>query len=236
MNNIIITGASGDIGKEIAKTINCEDTNLILIYNKHSIKSFAKNLNADCYKVDLTNEKQIDDFVNIIKVKYKKIDGLVNCAGVSLIKQIQDHTAKDYNFIMDNNFKSVFFLTKQISKMMISNKFGSIVNISSMWGVVGASMESLYSASKGAVNSFTLALSKELGPSNIRVNAICPGLIESKMNKNIDAESLKEIIDCTPLHRIGKPKDVANLVKFLLSEQSSFITGQIISVDGGFSL
>ena len=105
-----------------------------------------------------------------------------------------------------------------------------------MWGKVGASMESLYSASKGAINSFTLALSKELGPSNVRVNAVCPGLIDTKMNKNLDKTAIDEIVYNTPLNRIGTPVDVANLVKFLVSEKSSFITGQIITVDGGFSL
>ena len=105
-----------------------------------------------------------------------------------------------------------------------------------MWGNVGSSMESLYSASKGAINTLTLALAKELGPSNIRVNAICPGLIDTKMNQNLSKETIKEIVDNTPIRRIGNAKDVANLVDFLLSEKSSFITGQIISVDGGFSL
>ena len=236
MKNIIITGASGDIGKEIANTLKAEDTNLILVYNRHSIKNWSKKINVDCYKVDLTNNEEVFKFFSTIKAKYKHIDVLINCAGVSMIKQIQDYTNKDYDFVMDNNFKSTFLITKYISKLMIENKNGSIVNISSMWGKVGASMESLYSASKGAINSFTLALSKELGPSNVRVNAVCPGLIDTKMNKNLDKTAIDEIVYNTPLNRIGTPVDVANLVKFLVSEKSSFITGQIITVDGGFSL
>ena len=105
-----------------------------------------------------------------------------------------------------------------------------------MWGNVGASMESLYSASKAAINKLTLSLAKELGPSNINVNAICPGLINTKMNKNLTKETIDDIINNTPLGRIGSPKDVANLVEFLISEKANFITGQIITIDGGFTL
>ena len=127
-------------------------------------------------------------------------------------------------------------LTSAVSKHMISEKFGKIVNISSIWGTVGASMESLYSASKGAINALTLSLAKELGPSNITVNAICPGLIDTKMNKSLSQETINNVVEETPLQRIGKPQDVANLVEFLSSDKSNFITGQIITVDGGFSL
>ena len=127
-------------------------------------------------------------------------------------------------------------LTAKVSKHMISEKFGKIINISSMWGVVGSSMESLYSASKAAINNLTLSLAKELGPSNINVNAICPGLIDTKMNKNLTKETIDEIVNNTPLGRIGKPEDVANLTEFLLSEKANFITGQIITIDGGLTL
>ena len=127
-------------------------------------------------------------------------------------------------------------LTSKVAKYMIAEKYGKIVNISSIWGNVGSSMESLYSASKGAINTLTLALAKELSPSNINVNAICPGLIDTKMNKDLKKEDIKSIVDSTPLGRIGKAKDVANLVEFLSSEKSDFITGQIITIDGGLTL
>ena len=137
---------------------------------------------------------------------------------------------------MNNNFLSSLLTTKFVSKNMISNKYGKIINISSMWGVVGASMESLYSASKGAINTLTLSLAKELGPSNITVNAICPGLIDTKMNNCLNEDDKLAIVESTPLGRIGKPEDVANLVKFLTSDKASFITGQIITIDGGLTL
>lgn len=242
MKTIILTGASGCIGAEIAKTLANENVNLILVYNSNEnsvVKLFneIKNLcNCENYKCNLTEVNEIENLVNYVISKYKKIDCLVNCAGVSLFKQIQDHTEEDYNFIMNTNFKSTFFLTSKVSKFMISEKCGKIINISSMWGTVGSSMESLYSASKSAINNLTLSLAKELGPSNIQVNTICPGLIDTQMNANLTKETVEDIVNSTPLNRIGTPKDVANLVEFLLSEKASFITGQIITIDGGFSL
>ena len=241
MKTILITGASGDIGAAIASIFDKKNNNLILIYNKNKenikkIQATLKNSNVETFCCDLTNSTKTKQIVEEIIGKYKKIDYLVNCAGISKFQQIQDTTEQDYYEIMDTNLKSTIMLTSFISKHMISEKFGRIVNISSMWGVVGASMESLYSASKGAINTFTKALAKELGPSNITINAICPGLIDTKMNSCLTKETLKEIIELTPLNRIGTPKDVANLVEFLCSDNASFITGQIISIDGGFSL
>lgn len=242
MKNIIVTGASGGIGKEIVKTLAKKNTRLILLYNTNSteVESLKNNLEKTCeivvYKCNLTNAENIEKMVNHIIKHFKNIDVLVNCAGISKLQQIQDTTEQDYYEVMDTNFKSVVLLTALVSKNMISNKSGNIVNISSMWGKVGASMESLYSASKGAMNAFTLSLAKELGPSNINVNAICPGLIDTKMNQCLSKETIDSIIEETPLLRIGKPKDVANLVEFLISNKASFITGQIITIDGGFTL
>lgn len=242
MKNILITGASGGIGSQIAKEFATTSCKLFLVYNHNEaeIKKLKKDLSTKCevyvYKCDLRNSLQIKNMVDDIISKHRKIDYLINCAGVSLIKQIQDTTEQDYYDLLDINLKGCIMLSAFVSKHMIHEQFGRIVNISSMWGVVGASMESLYSASKGAINSFTLSLAKELGYSNITVNAICPGLIDTKMNSNIDDLTKKEIIDSTPLNRIGSPKDVSYLVKFICSEKANFITGQIISVDGGFSL
>ncbi len=238
MKTILITGASGGIGAEIAKTLAKKSNNLILVYNTHkpNVAELKTKCCVDLFQCDLTNTDALKNTVEKIIKKHKKIDVLINCAGRSKFQQIQDTLDSDFYDIIDNNLKSTTMLTAVVSKHMISEHFGKIVNISSMWGKVGASMESLYSASKGAINTFTLALAKELGPSNITVNAICPGLIDTKMNSNLSKETIQEIVDNTPIARIGKPKDVANLVEFLISDKADFITGQIISVDGGFSL
>ena len=161
---------------------------------------------------------------------------LVNCAGVAQYKQIQDVTGEDFDFVINSNLKSAVLVTKYVAKNMISNKCGRIINISSMWGKVGASVEALYSASKGALNTLTLSLAKELAPSGITVNAVCPGLIDTKMNSNLTEADKQALVDDTPLGRIGLPKDVANAVEFFASDKASFITGQLLSVDGGLSL
>ena len=242
MKNILITGASGDIGSEIARQFATINNRLILVYNnsKKKIDELLDDIMNKCeliaYKCDLTDDESISVMVDDIIKKYKHIDCLINCAGVSLIKQIQDITVDDYNFIFDNNVKSAVLLTKYIAKYMISDHYGRIINISSIWGTVGASTESLYSASKGAINSFTLALAKELGYSNITVNAICPGLIDGEMNKWLSKSERSDLIANTPMFRIGIPLDIANICQFLCDEKSNFITGQIIAVDGGLSL
>lgn len=242
MKTIIITGASGGIGSEIVSTLAEKNVNLVLTYNKHKkvVDELKKKLSTKCNivvcKCDLTVENEVEKMVETAQKKFGKIDCLVNCAGVSQFKQIQDVTVEDFNNIINNNLLSIVLATKHIAKNMISNKAGKIVNISSMWGVVGASMESVYSASKGAINTLTLSLAKELGPSGITVNAVCPGLIDTKMNNCLSVEDKQAVIDSTPLARIGKPKDVAQLVKFLLSNNADFITGQIITIDGGLTL
>ena len=242
MKTFLITGASGGIGSSIAKTLAKKGNKLILVYNTNSkaIEQLKKDLSTKCdvvtHKCDLTNELEIKSMVQSIIKNHKKIDCLINCAGIAHFEQIQDTTSQSFNKVIDNNLKSVVLITASVSKYMISEQSGKIINISSMWGVVGSSMESLYSASKGAINSLTLSLAKELGPSNITVNAICPGLIDTKMNQKLSAETINSIIDETPMQRIGTPKDVANIVEFLSSEKANFITGQIITIDGGFTL
>ena len=241
MKTVLITGASGGIGSHIAKKFAKQNNKLILIYNQNKkiineLKARFKNCSIEVFQCDLTNIEQTTAMVEKVIKKYKKIDYLINSAGISKFQQVQDITEKDYYEMFDTNFKSIVMLTSMVSKHMISEKSGKIINISSIWGVVGASMESLYSASKGAINTFTLSLAKELGPSNITVNSICPGLIDTKMNNSLNKEDVKAIVESTPLARIGKPDDVANLVEFLCSDKADFITGQIITIDGGLTL
>lgn len=242
MKTVLITGASGDIGSAISRAFARKKYRLLLIYNKNKdriqslVEELSKKTEVEAYKCDLTIDNEVHIMIDYFLSKYEEIDCLINCAGISHFNLIQDETSRDYDKVFDTNMKSAFLTTKYVAKSMISAKHGRIINISSMWGRVGSSMESLYSASKGAMNSFTLSLAKELGPSGITVNAICPGLIESKMNAHLDKTTINDIIEDTPMRRIGTPKDVANLTLFLASDEAEFITGQIISVDGGFTL
>ncbi len=236
---VLITGATGGIGREVTCKFVRAGYHAILVYHSNafianSLKNSLKDVSV--YKCNLKSINKIEEMLNDIYSKFDKIDVLINCAGISHFGLIQDTTQEDYNSLFDSNVKSTIFVTKYVAKSMITHKEGNIINISSMWGKVGSSMESLYSATKGAINALTLSLAKELGPSNIRVNAVCPGLIDTKMNSELDDETIKSIVDSTPLNRIGKPEDVANLCLFLASEDAGFITGQLITIDGGLTL
>ena len=162
------------------------------------------------------------------------VEILVNNAGVAQQKLFTDTTQSDYDFIFGANILSAINCSREALKSMIAAHSGSIVNISSMWGISGASCEVLYSASKAALIGFTKALAKETGPSNIRVNCVAPGVVDTKMNANLTSEDMSVLADETPLCRIGKPEEIANAVVFLATQDSSFVTGQILSVDGGF--
>lgn len=239
MKNIIVTGANGGIGSEIVKRFASNDCNVIAIFHNHNAElTKLKNLfnNVFAYKCDLTDEDNIVDAIQQIVDEFKHIDCLINCAGISLTKQVQDISVYDVDNVLNSNLKSTILTTKCVVKNMISNKSGKIINISSIWGVVGGSVESVYSASKGGVNAFTLALAKELGPSGITVNAVCPGLINTKMNAHLSENEINDLVASTPISRMGNASDVANLVEFLASEKADFITGQIITVDGGLTL
>ena len=163
-----------------------------------------------------------------------KIDILVNNAGISKIGLFMDSDKENIDHIMNVNLLGPIYLTKHVVNYMIPRKSGNIVNISSMWGETGASCEVLYSASKGGINLFTRSLAKELAPSNIRVNAIAPGVIDTPMNSFLTENEKSELEEEIPLGRFGKPEEVGRLTAFLCSDDSSYITGQVIRTDGGF--
>jgi len=240
---VVISGASGGIGTAIAHAFYNEDYNLVLFYNenKEPIDEFIKehnykNLKILDIKADLSDRKSIDEAVKIIYESFNNIDVLINNAGISLTKFFDETTDEEWDKVFDINVKSMFMLSKSFVKKMIYNKKGNIINISSMWGISGASMEVAYSSSKAAIIGMSKALAKELGPSNINVNVIAPGVIDTKMNSNISKEEINILKEETPINRIGRPEDVANMAVFLASEKASFITGEVISVDGGFIL
>ncbi len=245
MKVAIITGASGGIGRAIAQKFIDNGYFVVGQYNsgRKSIDEFTKQLKeqgkSDYFfgiKADLSNPQDINHMMDNVLSSFKNIDVLVNNAGVSLTKLITDTTEAEWDKVFDVNVKSAYLITNRVLKGMISKKFGKIVNVSSMWGLIGSSMEVCYSASKASLIGFTKALAKEVGPSNINVNCVCPGVIDTPMNSHLTKEDLTDLANQTPLNRIGKPEEVADLVYFLSSENSKFITGQVISCDGGFTV
>lgn len=235
---VIITGGSRGIGAAAVKLFSASGYNVAFFYNKseEAAKKLAKETNSYAVKADVSNSAEVERAVKLVNEKYGEVDVLVNNAGISQIKLFTDITDEDWNKMLAVNLTGTFNCTRSVAKQMINRKSGSIINISSMWGIAGASCEVHYSASKAAIIGMTKALAKELGPSGIRVNCIAPGVIDTDMNKELDAETLAELKNSTPLEKIGKPEDIAELMLFLASEKSGFITGQTISADGGFIL
>lgn len=243
MKTVLVTGASRGIGRGIALKFAGEGYNVVLNYNNSEaeakqVSKEIEDLGVKCLlcKADVANEAEVNLMVELANKTFGKIDVLINNAGVALSKLFQLTTSKEITDLFNVNTFGVINCTKAVVPNMISNKAGKIVNISSIWGKVGASMETIYSASKGAVISLTLALAKELAPSGICVNCVCPGVIGTDMLNDYTEDEKNELKAQTPLNRLGTVKDVANMVYFLASDEADFVTGQIITVDGGFIL
>ncbi len=183
-------------------------------------------------RADVSDEEQVKTMFKDFFSIYEKLDVLVNNAGVSLVKVIQDTSLKDWNRIFDVNVKSTFLCSRAVTDKMVFAGGGAIINVSSIWGEVGASCEVAYSASKGAVIAFTKALAKELAPSNVRVNCVSPGVIDTEMNSHLSASEMEELENSVPMGRIGLPSEVAEACVMLA--ESSYITGEVLSVGGGF--
>lgn len=236
MKTVLITGASRGIGKAIAVEFYKNGYNVVINYNKSEKEAMelqALMPGSVAVKADVSNEKDVQHMVESVINMFGTIDVLVNNAGISQQKLFTDITSDDWNNMVGTNLNSVYYTCKYAVPHMISRKQGKIINISSMWGVTGASCEVHYSAVKAAVIGFTKALAKELGPSGITVNAVAPGTVMTDMCKGFDEETLELIKDETPLGKIGTPDDVAASVYFLASEKADFMTGQVLSPNGG---
>lgn len=238
---IIVTGASRGIGREIAKSLSRENNKIIACYNNSEKEAIElkeeldkENIEIDIIKGDVSKREDCKRIVEYTIDKYSRIDVLINNAGISTYNLFTDITDEEWNKTIGVNLNSVFFMSQETVKYMIKQKEGSIINISSIWGLVGASCEVAYSVSKAGVDGMTKSLAKELGPSNIRVNSIAPGLIDTDMNNDLTSEELENIINETPLCRIGKPEDIAKCVKWLVED--TFTTGQVISINGGWNI
>ena len=239
MKNILLTGASGGIGYAIArKFLENSDARMILQYNTHAqkIESLKEEFpyRIDSYKADLSDEKSVVEFLKKIDSDYKKLDIIIHSAGISVVDTINHTKVEDISKIINVNLKSPILITQKLVGKMIEKKSGVIIFISSMWGITGSSCESVYSATKGGIIAFSNSLSKELGPSNIRVNSVSPGFINTAMNDNIKVEDRDLFVSEIPLLRAGEPTDVSNAIYFLCSDEASYISGANLRVDGGY--
>lgn len=236
MKTVLITGASRGIGAATAKRFAEGGYNVIINYNKSEAeaKSLANRINACALKADIGNPAEVERMMQRIENDFGGADVIINNAGISKFGLFTDMTEEEWQEIINVNLSGAYRVTRHGVKPMIAKKQGCIINISSMWGQVGSSCESAYSASKAGLIGLTKSLAKELGPSNIRVNCIAPGVIDTDMNSSLTAETLAELREDTPLMRLGKPEDIADLAFFLASDGAAFITGQIIGSNGGF--
>ena len=216
-----------------------EGNNVILNYNKskkqaEKIKAelAEKGIRIEIYKADVSKREDVNKLIKFAVKTMGSIDTLINNAGIAKLQMFQDVTEDDWNEIMDTNLKSVYYTIQGVLPEMLHNKVGCIINISSIWGITGASCEAVYAASKAGMDAITKSLAKELGPSNIRVNSIAPGVINTDMNSVLDEKIKEEIKKETPLEKIGEPIDIYRCAKWIVEDE--FTTGQVISVNGGY--
>lgn len=235
----IVTGASRGIGRGIAIELAKEGAAIVINYSKddegaeETYKMLTDiGVSAIKLKRNITNFNETEDIVKETIKHYGKIDILVNNAGRSIIGLFMDAGKEEIDSLIQNNLLGAMYLTKNVIPHMLE-RGGAILNISSMWGDVGASCEVLYSASKGGINLFTKALAKEMAPSKIRVNAIAPGVINTKMNSFLNEEDKRELQEEIPMGRFGESSEIGKIAAFLCSDDASYITGQIIRADGG---
>ncbi len=239
--NVLITGASRGIGKAIAHAfaqngyslvINCSQSKDALFHLKNELEEIY-HVSVLASVGNVGDYSYVEQLFSEIKETFGGVDIVINNAGISHIGLLSDMTPEEWNTIINVNLSSAFFTSKLAIPYMLSKQAGKIINISSVWGNVGSSCEVAYSASKGGLNSFTKALAKELAPSNIQVNAIACGCIDTEMNQCFSEEERKELIDEIPAGRFGTPEEVAALV-YTVANESGFLTGQIITLDGGW--
>ncbi|MBR2539593.1 MAG: 3-oxoacyl-ACP reductase FabG [Mogibacterium sp.] len=233
--NVLIIGGSRGIGAEAVRRFRAAGDNVVFTYNKSEIA--ADELRQETGAVPVRCDVKFSNSVRIAIDKATTILGTIDVlicnAAIADFNLITDIDETRWEEIIDTNLNGVFYCIRNVLPGMVSRKSGCIITVSSMWGQVGASCEVAYSAAKAGVIGLTKALAKEVGPSDIRVNCIAPGMIDTEMNSNVDPESVKAIADETPLCRIGKPSEIADVMEFLASDRAAFITGQIIGVNGG---
>lgn len=236
MKTVLITGGSRGIGRACVEKFASNGWNTAFIYKSSDAKAqeLADKFNALPIKCDVSDSNSVNEAVSAVVERFGRIDALVNNAGISYSGLLQKMSDKDWDNVINTNLTSAFYTTRSVIPYMISQEDGIIVNMSSMWGVTGASCEVAYSASKAGIIGFTKALAKELAPSQIRVNAVAPGAIATDMLNEYTEEDLNAIASETPLGAIGKTENIADAVYFLANDSAQFITGEVLNVNGGF--
>lgn len=235
----LITGGSGAIGAACARKFHQEGYKILLHYNMGADKArrIADELSAhgdtvEIFGADFSIPSEVKKMCAEISAKHKKIDILVNAAGAGESGLFGDFSEEHIRQILEVNLVSAMMVSRAFIPAMVSAKSGNIINISSIWGISGASCETVYSTAKAGLIGFTKALAKELGPSGVRVNAIAPGVIDTPMNRALTAETIKDLVYMTPLNRLGTPDDIAEAALYLSG--AGFVTGQVLTIDGGF--
>jgi 3-oxoacyl-[acyl-carrier protein] reductase len=237
MKTVLITGASRGIGCACAKEFDKLGYNVAVHYNRSedAARELCKSLkSAEIYKADVSSSEQVNAIVRKATADFGHIDVVVNNAGVALSGLFTDATDDEIARLCGVDLCGAMYVSRAVLPQMINRKSGKIINISSIWGMCGASCEVIYSAVKAGIIGFTKALAKEVGPSGITVNCIAPGVIETDMTKSLGEETLSSLAEDTPLERNGTPQDIANAICFLASDKADFITGQVLSPNGGF--
>ena len=238
---VLITGSSRGIGSSIAKELAHKGASVIINFSQDNVGS-EKTLEeiqlnggyAKIIKKDISNSVNCKELIEEVISIFGKIDILINNAAKSQVGLFMDFTEEDIEGLINTNLLSAMYLSKYALPYMISKNYGNIINISSIWGEVGASCEVVYSTTKGGLNLFTKSLAKEVAPFNIRVNSIAPGVINTEMNSFLSEEEKQNLIDEIPMNRFGDVSEIAKAVAFLCSDDSKYLTGQIIKIDGAF--